>query len=276
MEAWVIQNYSQQEAHEVSSVSLSLQKNGFNVRIITPSEIYLDENKKPDVAIIRGTYYKDYSILKKLEKLGCVILNSVDNHYLTSDKWLKYQKLESHNIRIPKTKLISIPFDGYEIDDISWPCVVKRRYGAFGIGVYLCKNDAELYFIAKTLSRKFGDSNMLIQEYIGYSGNYISVSCIGKKMWSHIAIPPENDTEFLSYKKPGSSRHPWTIDDQLEELVNSGMMALGLDIARFDILLEETGYVICEVNSPGGFRMTEDIHKISIADELAIFMKSKI
>jgi glutathione synthase/RimK-type ligase-like ATP-grasp enzyme len=47
------------------------------------------------------------------------------------------------------------------------------------------------------------------------------------------------------------------------------MKSLELDLARLDLLFDRDGYIICEVNSPGGFRGFEMIHKINMGDIIA-------
>ena len=52
--------------------------------------------------------------------------------------------------------------------------------------------------------------------------------------------------------------------------------ALDLDIAGVDLLFDDIGYKICEVNSNPGFEGMENYTKKNIAEEIVQFIKMKI
>ena len=65
--------------------------------------------------------------------------NDLDNHYLASDKWKKYEKLMQENLRVPKTLLIPIPFTDQHIEKIG-SHIQNRRTISVIIYFFLKKN----------------------------------------------------------------------------------------------------------------------------------------
>jgi gamma-F420-2:alpha-L-glutamate ligase len=270
MKVWLLQN-SGPETYEVESIYNSLRKREIN----TDCVMIEDMIGIPDIAILRNTKGSDYSKLSLMKKYGVKFINNLDSHYLVSDKWKKYEKLMNEGHRVPKTLLIPIPFSNEHIekigDEIGFPCVIKRRYGAYGIGVELCQDADHMYMIAKKFLSQFGDRTVIAQRYVNYSGDYMALMWVGGIFKAHVAKAPAGDSTFLSYQKPEhtSSRTPYLITDDLRRTVEPVMKSLELDLARLDLLFDRDGYIICEVNSPGGFRGFEMIHKINMGDIIA-------
>jgi gamma-F420-2:alpha-L-glutamate ligase len=269
----IIQNPGPEE-YESQSIASSLMRRGADVNVTTASGVA----SLPDIALIRNTKGADYKYLKALEHAGVRFINKLETHYLVSDKWLKYDRLMKADMRVPKTLLIPIPFDDYHPeqigDELGYPCVLKRRYGAYGIGVELCQSETHLYSIAKKFAKEFNDTTMLAQKYINYSPDYMSLGWVNGEMRAHVAKAPNGDNSFLSYKKPEhlSSRKPYPINSQLRDIVTSALKHVEIELARVDILFNNDGYVICEINSPGGFRGFEKVHSIDMGDIIASYI----
>ena len=66
------------------------------------------------------------------------------------------------------------------------------------------------------------------------------------------------------------------IDDEIEWLATESSKLMGLDIAGVDLLFDNGGYTICEVNSSPGFRGMEEYKKKNIAEQIVSFIKMKI
>lgn len=262
------------EQYEIESIASNLQSLNTNVEISTVDQIKII----PDIALLRNTKWRDYHKLKAMEKSGVRFVNKLDSHNIVSDKWKKYEELMRVGHRVPKTLLIPIPFDNWYPekigDEIGFPCVVKRRYGAHGIGVELCQDEIDLYSIARRFSKEFGDTTMLAQKYINYSGDYMALGWVNGIVRAHIAKAPEGDNSFLAYKKPAhlSSRKPYPINNQLRDTVEPAIKHFGLEISRLDILFDKDGYIICEINSPGGFRGFEQVHNINMGKIIADYI----
>jgi len=51
---------------------------------------------------------------------------------------------------------------------------------------------------------------------------------------------------------------------------------LALDIAGVDLLFDEKGFKICEVNSSPGFEGMESCYDVNVADEMYQFIKIRL
>jgi gamma-F420-2:alpha-L-glutamate ligase len=266
MKVWLLQNDGP-ETYEVNSILSNLHMRGIDAKSYMLDETFLE---KPDIAFVRNTRWSNYEKLKRMEADGVRFINKIDPHYLVCDKWRKYDALMKAGLRVPKTLLLPLPFEHTMCekigDEIGFPCIIKRRYGAYGIGVELCQDENDLYRLAKKFIKEFGDKTVIAQRYVSYSPDYMALFWVGGNMRAHIAKAPEGDRSFLSYQKPEhtSSRTPYPINDNLRLMVEPAMRFLDIDVARLDILFDSDGYIICEVNSPGGFRGFEMVHKIDM------------
>lgn len=261
------------ETYETESIANHLREANMCVEILAPNNV-----KTANIAVLRNTKGHDYAKLKQLELSGTRFINKLDTHYIISDKWKKYKELMAMGYQVPKTLLIPIPFENWYAekigDEIGFPCVIKRRYGAHGIGVELCHDETELYIIARRFSKEFGDITMLAQKYINYSGDYMALGWVNGIVRAHVAKAPDGDNSFLAYKKPDhlSSRKPYRINEELRKTVEPAMMHFGIELARLDILFDHDGYVICEINSPGGFYGFERVHNINMGKIIADYI----
>ena len=73
-----------------------------------------------------------------------------------------------------------------------------------------------------------------------------------------------------------NSLFPYEVNEQIEWLSSEASKALGLDIAGVDLLFQNGGYKICEVNSNPGFEGMEMFTKKNIAGEIVSFIKLKL
>ena len=71
-------------------------------------------------------------------------------------------------------------------------------------------------------------------------------------------------------------QHPDAIHAQFYKHSDGYPEGLGLDIAGVDLLFQNGGYKICEVNSNPGFEGMENFTKKNIAGEIVSFIKLKL
>ena len=66
----------------------------------------------------------------------------------------------------------------------------------------------------------------------------------------------------------------YIIDDELESIVLKSTKFLGAEIAKVDILKSKNGYVLCEVNSPGGFFGRDEYFMSNHADDISLYIRN--
>ena len=74
----------------------------------------------------------------------------------------------------------------------------------------------------------------------------------------------------------GGGAEPIEIDEQMEYLALESTKLLGLDIGGVDLLYDNGGYKICEVNSSPGFSGMEKYTDIQVAEQIVSYVKHKI
>ena len=84
------------------------------------------------------------------------------------------------------------------------------------------------------------------------------------------------DDDFRANISRGGEGFPYEVNEQIEWLSSESSKALGLDIAGVDLLFQNGGYKICEVNSNPGFEGMEMFTKKNIAGEIVSFIKLKL
>ena len=116
----------------------------------------------------------------KIEKTGAKVIISDSNVIdIAFDKWKTYEFFESINIRTPKTYIDKDKvIEDISLNKLSYPLVVKPRWGSASIGIDIVEDERELLLsyelqlnrikksILKNASSKELDSSIVIQEKI--------------------------------------------------------------------------------------------------------------
>ena len=84
------------------------------------------------------------------------------------------------------------------------------------------------------------------------------------------------DDDFRANITRGGEGIPYQITEDIDWLGGESARLLGLDIAGVDLLFDNGGYKICEVNSSPGFEGMDRYTKTNIAEDIVNFVKYKI
>ena len=84
------------------------------------------------------------------------------------------------------------------------------------------------------------------------------------------------DGDFRANVTRGGGAKPVELDEQMEYLALESTKLLGLDIGGVDLLYDNDGYKICEVNSSPGFRGMEEYTEIRVAEQIVTYVKNKL
>lgn len=234
----------------------------------------------PSVVIPRtgsGTSYYAMSVLRHLERMHVPVLNTSDSIDAAQDKMYSTQILAQHNIPVPKTMLVRFPVDTSLVEkQIGFPCVIKILSGSYGNGVHLVQDANSLEELMEFVSNLNSPLNILIQEYIGkYPGTDVRVLVIGGKIVGAMKRS-STDGGFKANISRGGVGSVYEIDQELADLSLNCAKVLNLEIAGVDVLIDEDGYKVCEVNSAPGFEGFEKFCNTNVAKEFidyAVFRK---
>jgi len=211
-----------------------------------------------------------HRLARRLELQGVKHLNSVGASLIADDKFLSGLELQYNNIPVPKildvNQFLGVgqnhggKFTQIVKDQIKFPCVIKVPNGGYGNGVCLIENETQFndwFSMAAWINPRFGynesGADFLVQEFIPNSK--------GRALRIHIL-----DGEYLgcmyrdnqlSWKVnsniSGSTPTRYDADPELIQMCVKTLEVLNLRHAGVDVLFDDNGYTINEINSSPGF-----------------------
>ncbi len=295
MKVWVLTRRSNFEKYSNQRFLEEGKKMKMNVELMCPQEFELivtKEGKKsilhqgkvesmPDVLIPRmgaSTTYFALAVIRHLEKLGVYVLNTSESIEKAKDKLASLQILATENLPFPKTMLAKLPLNSEMVEkEFGFPVVLKTISGMQGKGVMLCENKENLEDIINLLGKsRNGNLNLIFQEYIAASrGKDLRVFVVGgKALGAMQRTAPEG--KFKTNFSAGGSVESFTLLPEVEWLAIESAKLLNLEIAGVDILFDESGYKVCEINSSPGFEGFEYATKINIPEEIYHFLQVRL
>ncbi len=293
MKGWIFSTQSD-PSYETRRLIECFTNDGIDCHMVHPNhvDIYISrEDRKsvlveneytsiPDFAIPRvgsSTTYYQKAVFRHLERMGVLFINGSDAIDTVKDKLYTMQILAQNNVPHPKTMLVRSPVDvDYVEKRIGFPIVVKSLSGTHGKGVYLAenkKNFSQLMDMMEQINDRF---NIILQEFVSDSyGKDVRIIVVGGKVIG--AMKRESiDGDFRANITRGGEAKPVDIDEQMEYLALESTKLLGLDIGGVDLLYDNGGYKICEVNSSPGFFGMEKYTEIKVSEEIVSYVKYKM
>ena len=151
---------------------------------------------------------------------------------------------------------------------LGYPIVVKKCFGAFGKGVFLARTREELLALRAKL---LGEPH-LYQKFVDTGACDIRVITIGGKAVAAMKRRATKVGEFRANAELGGSGEAIEITEELREIAEKASRALGLEYAGVDLLWDEEGYLVTEVNSNAHFRLIEEVTGVPIASLYAEYI----
>lgn len=282
------------EAYEIHRLLEIAKEINIDVKVIAPEQVDIIVNREdrtsillddvptalPDFILPRmgaGTTYFALAVIRHLEKLGVYSFNSSTSIDNVKDKLYSLQILAQHNLPIPKTMLVKFPVEiGMVEKNIGFPCVVKTLSGSQGSGVFLVNDKTYLEDLMLLIEATNKSANIIIQEFIAPShGRDLRVLTIGGRVISAMERKAKEGGFKANYSRGGSVSN-FEVTPEIEWLVLEISRILNLDIAGIDLLFDENGFKICEVNSSPGFEGMEKACEMDIASEMFKFIKVRL
>ncbi len=257
------------------------RKLDFDTKILNPNRITISNKsvmvdnkleKTPDIIIVRTIHGDSSLILKSLASLNIKFINDFSAHLICANKPKQLEILSQSNINIPKTKIVDLPFEDSALEDIIFPIVIKPISSQRGELVKLCQSYDDAYIHCKDIRKRFSyQKKVIFQQYI--VGPIIVVWVIGGIPIEAQIRYREDGEFFISNDRNDSLRSPYSINKKLYDIVTNSAIALNLQIAKMDIFKIHDDYMICEVNSPGGFSGRDDYFNSNHARDIALYIR---
>ena len=291
---WMLVKPKFQESYETKRLLEEFGNHDIEVKLIDPNEIDIFVNKENKQSILvngeslplpkfvfprtgSGTTYYIKAVIRHFERMGVPVINSSDAIDNVKDKLYTHQILAQSNLDIPNTMLLKHPIDiDFVQKNIGFPVIVKKISGSYGRGVFLCENKKQLKQLLTMAELTKKSYDIIIQEFVKDTwGKDLRVFVVNNKVVGCM-MRQSTDDDFRANLSRGGEGFPYEVNEQIEWLSSEASKALGLDIAGVDLLFQNGGYKICEVNSNPGFEGMETFTKKNIAGEIVSFIKLKL
>ena len=294
MNGWILYKNPIEESWETNRLVEEFTKQDIEIRVVNPNDvdIFVDRDDRksiivggkpralPDFVIPRtgsGTTYFIKAIIRHLERLGVTLINGSNAIDTVKDKLYTQQVLGESNLPVPKTLLVRHPIKLEWVEkNLTFPVIIKTLSGSFGAGVFLAEDKKQFKQLLKMAEITKKSYNIIVQEFIKDSwGKDLRVFVLNGKVVGCMMRQAVDD-DFRANITSGGEGIPYQIDDNIEWLGGESSRLLGLDIAGVDLLFDNGGYKICEVNSSPGFEGMDKFTHTNIAEEIVNFVKHKI
>lgn len=298
MKGWIIyrkpHTHFSEDVYEMRRFREEAAKDNIELEIIPPEafdltirhgdkKTILVNGKKrelPDFIIPRmgaGTTYFVLAIVRHFESLGVHSLNSSASIELVKDKLFTQQILSKSNLPIPDMMLVKFPFNVDLVEEeLGFPVVVKTISGAQGKGVFLAENKEKLADMIQLVEVVDDQTNVVLQQYIPLSrGRDLRVFMIGGKPAACMErVAPEGS--FKANFSQGATVKAHPLNHEIEWIATEAARLMDLEIAGVDLLFDENGFKVCEVNSAPGFRGIESCHDINIPKMIFRYLRVRL
>ena len=291
---WILVKDRFWQSYETNRLVEEFQKQNIEIQLVDPNTIDIFVNKENRQSILvngepsslpnfvfprtgSGTTYHIKAVIRHFERMGVPVINGSDAIDNVKDKLYSHQILAQSNLDIPKTMLLKHPIDiDFVSKNIGFPAIVKTISGSYGRGVFLAETKKQLKQLLTMAELTKKSYNIIIQEFIKDTwGKDLRVLVVNNKVVGCM-MRQATDDDFRANITRGGEGFPYEVNEQIEWLSSESSKALNLDIAGVDLLFDNGGYKICEVNSNPGFEGMEQYTKKNIAEEIVQFIKMKI
>ncbi len=277
------------EGYEVRRFLEVGERVGIDVDLVTPEQLDLVVTSSgrpsiarngrsvplPDFLLPRMGAYTTYfglAVIRHLERLGVLTVNSAESIDTVKDKLFTHQILAQNELPIARTMLAKHPLDVAFVEkEIGFPVVVKTITGSQGAGVFLCEDRHHFEDLMELVLAARSNANLILQEYVASSrGRDLRVFTVGGRAVAAMERSSQ-DGSFKANVSRGGRATAYSLDAESEWLALEVTRLLGLDVAGIDLLFDGDHYLVCEANSSPGFRGLESCCAVSIPHEILRF-----
>ncbi|KNZ41408.1 ATP-grasp domain-containing protein [Acetobacterium bakii] len=280
MKGWLLRNPGKMNDPSIVKIMKVVDENKIDLTVVDPLKIHVicdhefdgriyvgDEVMDvPDYVIAAFFTEKNYhtaAVLRMLESVGVLCINSYDCIKNVDDKLLTFQKVAESidEIYFPKTLLVTEQTDAAFVSRVfEYPVVMKVMHGSKGKGVVLVNTEKEMdNLLNMTTASEMGDE-IIIQECIKAStGRDLRVVlCNGKY---DNAFVRENKESFRSNLAKGGKIVKYTPPTAVLEAAEKVAELLKINMGSVDFLFGENDtFYLCEANAMPGIAF--DLHEM--------------
>lgn len=192
------------------------------------------------------------------ESKGLKLLTSPSSIAVSSDKLKTAETLYRNSLPHPPTSLV----EEFTLDNAKFPLILKPRFGHSGHEIHLIQNESEF--------NKYKRNDMLVQDFINNAACVRVIVGHSEVLSAYEKVPPTG--EFIANINRGAKRVPFILSDEMKQLAQSTVGALGGGLMGVDLLNSPEGLFVLEANVPFGF----DTNDTELCKNLVSFIKKEV
>jgi RimK family alpha-L-glutamate ligase len=241
-------------AHQLSDTNVALAARGWkdaDSHLFAPRDALLNL-RAGDVALNRldvsarlDGVEEGLWIITQLEAQGVRVFNRPPALLAAHDKLITSRLLTRAGIPHPRTRRLH---HASSLEGLTLPVVVKPRFGSWGRDVELCGDRRALDdYIRRMQRRDWWRSGGIVQELVPPRSQDLRIVVSGGEVVgaaTRLAAPGEWRTNVALGARPVAATPP----AEACELALAATRQLGIDFAGVDLLPDEGGWVVLEVN----------------------------
>jgi len=211
-------------------------------------------------------------LLRRLERLGLLIVNPPASIERSVDKYWALALLEEHDLPVPRTAVSEDPEAAlkafYELGE---DVVVKPLFGSRGVGATRVSDPDVALMVFKAVS--FYHGVLYLQEFVPHGVSDIRTLVLGDRALASMRRVAENwKTNVSQGAKPVALK----LNEETENLAVKASETIGCKVAGVDLLDGPEGPLILELNSQPGWRGLQSVTAVNIADEIVKYVLSEL
>jgi RimK family alpha-L-glutamate ligase len=209
--------------------------------------------------------------LRSLQRRGTTVLNTAATLLACHDKLETTIRLSCFGIAQPPTAHVGI---GQDVPPLSFPVVLKPRFGSWGRDLLLCRTEAQLRRALRRLRRRswFRRQGAIVQSLVPPAGYDLRVIVAGGLVVGAIRRVAASG-EWRTNVALGGTRWPVEPPRDACVLATAAAVAVDGDIVGVDLLpLPDGGFVVLEVNGAVDFTSDYSLPGGDVFDEVARFV----
>ncbi len=209
---------------------------------------------------------KDVDLARNLEVCGYPVVNCSECIRICDDKAQTHMTLAEYGIPTIETMVSPMTF-GHPVDgwadrvkeEFGFPLVAKDRFGSFGEGVRLIRDE-------EGLRKETSDGvQRLFQPYVECGSQDLRLQVVGERVVASVKrIAPEGD--FRANASIGGKMVHYKPTEDEKELAVEAAAAVQADFAGVDIIQSKDGPLVCEVNSNAHITNLRNATGVDVAD----------
>ena len=210
-------------------------------------------------------------LLHTFSERGIPVVNSPSAIERAVDKYRALELLGSAGVHVPETVVTENVNEAMEaFKSFGGEAIVKPVFGSRGIGAARISDLDVAERVFRTL--RFYKHVIYVQEYVPHGTSDVRAFVIKDQV---VAAMRRESKSWKTNVSQGAKPVQLNPSDELVEIVVKASAVLGCEIAGVDVMENDQGFTINEINSQPGWKGLQSTTRIDIAQKIADYVMSR-